>query len=404
VLNPSYVAAWLAKAGETRLPVFDERERTDDRPRARTEGLFAFYDRVPRRPFTVFRDVVNEWMAEMPAEAATEIVARMRTGEDLGFATGFGEIMLHAAFRRLGFSPEPHPMIPGTSNRPDFLLRRSSQERVAYVEITTMNPPTEEVSRGHREAVVFEALNRATLPDDLRLSYEVTSYGTASPSLRRIRPAVKRWAAKHAEAARAGTPVREILALDDWRFSLALMSGFAPRPGGRQIALYGLMNGRFVGPAPSTEGLAGALDTKAAKYGELDLPYVIAVFDCTNSLAWFSTGFPGKVAEALFGSERVLCSEDGRFAERARDGWFGYTGAPRHRSVSAVLVFPSADPWYLAQQRGQPLLVKHPWATRPLPDGILPTHEFVIDDRDGRVVPGRMMSEILCLPRPWPLE
>jgi hypothetical protein len=73
-----------------------------------------------------------------------------------------------------------------------------------------------------------------------------------------------------------------------------LLSGFASRPGGRQIALYGVMNGRIVGAAPPTEGFAGALDTKATRYGELDLPYVIAVFDCTNSLGWFSTDFQGK--------------------------------------------------------------------------------------------------------------
>lgn len=385
------------------MSIFEEKERTDARPKAKYEGLFAFYDRVSRRPFAVFRDVVNRWVAEMPAETAAEVIARMRKGEDLGFATGLAEILLHAAFCRLGFSPEPHPTIPGTSNRPDFLLRRSSQERVAYVEITTMNPAAGDVSRDRREAVVFEALNGARLPEDLRLGYEVTSFGKASPSAKRIRAAVECWAVKRAEAARAGVQVREVFAVDDWCFALVLMSGFAPRPGGRQIALYGVMNGRIVGVVPSNKGLAGALDTKATKYGGLDLPYVITVFDCTNSLAWFSTEFPRTLAEGLFGSERVLVLEDGReFTERGRDGWFGCTGAPRRRGVSAVLVFPSAEPWYLAEQRGQPLLVKHPWANRPLPDGIIPTNEFIIDHGDGRVVPGRMMSEILGLPDPWP--
>lgn len=393
----------LPTAGKPTLPVFDEKERTDNRPQARNEGLFAFYDRVSRRPFAVFRNVVNRWLAEMPTEAAAEIVSRMRKGEDLGFATGFSEIMLHTAFRRLGFVPEAHPTIPDTLNRPDFLLRRPSQVRLAYVEITTMNPPAGDVSRERREAVVFEALNGSTLPEDLRLRYEVTSYGKASPSAKKIRAVVECWAAKHAEVARTGVRVQKMFAVDDWCFSLVLMSGFAPRPGGRQIALFGAMNGRIVGAAPSADGFRRALDTKATKYGELDLPYVIAVFDCTNSLARFSTDFPGRVDEALFGSERVLCSGGGRlFDERARDGWFGYAGAPRHRSVSAVLVFPSADPWYLAEQRGQPLLIKHPWAVRPFPDRILPTDELVIDDRGGRVVPGRIISEILGLPDPWP--
>ena len=125
------VCARLATAERITLPVFEEKERTDNRPKARTEGLFAFYDRVSGRPFSIFRDVVNRWVAEMPAETAAEIVARMRKGEDLGFATARSEIMLHAVFHRLGFIPEPHPTIVSTPNRPDFLLRRPSQERVA---------------------------------------------------------------------------------------------------------------------------------------------------------------------------------------------------------------------------------------------------------------------------------
>jgi hypothetical protein len=130
------------------------------------------------------------------------------------------------------------------------------------------------------------------------------------------------------------------------------------------------------------------------------------VFDRTDSLAWFNSEFPARVAEVLFGSERtefaVLPSGEELQETRAADGWFGLVGAPRRRGVSAVLVFPSAGPWYLAEPRGQPLLVKNPWATRLLPSCILPVDEFVIDEREGRVVAGRMMSEILSLPEPWP--
>ena len=385
------------------MPVFDEGDRTDDRPIAKGEGLFAFYDRISRRPCAVFRDMVNEWVAEMPAETAAEIVARMRKGEDLGFTAGLSEIILHAAFCRLGFALDAHPEIPGTSNRPDFLVYRPSGEPLAYIEITTMNPPEAKVARDRREAVVFEALNGATLPDDLRLRYQVESYGKASPSVKNIRTAVERWAMKHAEAARGGRAIRETFAVDDWCFDLALMSGFSPRPGGRQIAIYGVMNGRIVGAVPSTEGLAKALDAKATKYGDLDLPFVIAVFDSTDSLACFSSDFPARVAEVLFGSERIEhVGEEQPRETRAANGWFGLVGAPRRRGVSAVLVFPRAEPWFLAEPRGQPLLVRHPWATRPLPDGILPVNEFVIDEREGRVVAGRRMSEILDLPDPWP--
>lgn len=387
--------------------VFDKKDRTDNRSKGKGEGLFGFYDRASRRPFAVFRDIVNGFVAEMPAGAAAEVVARMRKGEDLGFASGLSEIILHAVFRRLRFTLEAHPEIPGTTHRLDFLVCRQDGERLAYLEITTMNPPAAQVARERREAVVFEALNDAALPEDLRLSYEVASYGQASPSAKTIRTAVERWAAEHAGAARDGEEVQEEFDVDDWRFRLALMCGFATRPGGRRIALYGTMNGRIVGSMPSTDGLAKALKAKATKYGDLDLPYVVAVFDRTDSLACFSRDFPRKVADVLFGSEAVedvvLWSGEIRSREgRAGDGWFGNASAPRRRGVSAVLVFPSAEPWYLAEARGQPLLARNPWATQPLPEGMLPLRELVINDMEGRVVPGRMMSDALGLPEPWP--
>jgi hypothetical protein len=140
----------------------------------------------------------------------------------------------------------------------------------------------------------------------------------------------------HADAARGAGVLQKSFVLNDWSFILALMSGFAPRPGGRQIALYGVMNGRIVGTMPSTEDLIKSLDAKATRYGDLDLPYVIAVFDRTESLAWSSSDFPAKVAEVLFGSERIehvvpSSGEERSREPRAADGWFGLVGAPRRR-------------------------------------------------------------------------
>jgi hypothetical protein len=391
------------------VPLFDDKERTDDSPKRRNESAFAFYDRASGRPFAAFRDLANQWTTELPIDTRAEVVSRMRNGNDLGFGTGLAETMLHAALTRLGFRLVLHPEVPGTTNRLDFLVGRENGERVAYLEITTMNPPAAEVARDNREAVLFEALNSAAIPDDLWLTYEVAAYGSASPSRNRLQREVENWAHERADAARAADRVERVFAIDDWRFRLALIGGFRSRAGGRRIALSGAMHGRIVGAPPSIDGLARALDAKARRYGELDLPYVIAVFDRTDSLAWFSSDFAGKVAEALFGSEGITLLRDPSGEtrsreQRARNGWFGHPGALRRRGVSAVLVFPSAQPWSLADRRGQPLLVRNPWATRRLPDGILPVQELVLDEREGRVVPDRMMSELLGLPDPWPAE
>jgi hypothetical protein len=387
------------------LPVFPKKERADDRPQRRGEDLFSFYDRSPRRPFEIFRELVT-WVAKMPNDAAAEVAARMRKGGDLGFATSLCEVILHRALNQLGFVLRAHPEIPGTSNRLDFAILRDG-EPTAYLEVTTINPPDLHKPRDRRESAIFETLNAAALPDDVRLSYEVFSYGTASPSQKTIKTVVERWVHENAAFARGGRRVDKEFVIGDWRFRVGLLAGFKPRPGGRRIAMYGALNGRMVGIPPSNQGLRKALNEKAGKYGgELDLPYVIAVFDRTDSLAYLSSEFPRRVAEVLFGTERaqtVSTSGQVHICEiRSGDGWFGNPAAPRRMNVSAVLVFPRAEPWHLAETRGQPLLVRNPWATRPLPAGILPTNEFVMDECEGRVIEGRSMSQILGLPEPWP--
>lgn len=109
------------------------------------------------------------------------------------------------------------------------------------------------------------------------------------------------------------------------------------------------------------------------------------------------------MADVLFGRERMEASSEGSTrAARMPDGWFGSQTAPRRQNVSAVLVFPSADVWCLAEPRGQPLLVRHPWTASPLTRGLLPVNEFIIDEQGERTVLGRSMADILGLPDPWP--
>lgn len=389
------------------MPLFEEKERNNDAPKARTERLFSFYDRSSRPEFDDFRRLINQWVDELPASIITDISGRMRSDIDLGFDTALTEILIHASLTRLGFQLTPHPEITNTTRRPDFLICDGTGTPVAYIEVTTINPATAELGRDTREGVVFEALNDANIPEDLRLSYGVPRFGAASPSVNRIRAAVERWSTEHAVTARNGNAVEQDFEIDDWSFRLALLGGFRPRPGGRKIAFHGTMNGHFWGAPRPLDGLARALDQKSTRYGILNLPYIVVVFDRTNSLGWFTAAFAENVTEVLFGTERnrVIQHPYGQREEQAyrdADGWYGQEGNPRNTNVSAVLVFPDVDVWHLQDDRRQPLFVRHPWASRPLPQEFLPFKELLLTVVDGQAVPGRSMADILELPDPWP--
>jgi hypothetical protein len=152
--------------------------------------------------------------------------------------------------------------------------------------------------------------------------------------------------------------------------------------------------------------LADAVDRKATRYGRLDLPYIVAVFDRTAKLAPHSDDFAETVAGALFGPVliRDTAMADGTFRRTDRRG-FGLWSSSTSRDfngVSAVLSFPRDDLWHLRDSRWQPLLAINPQAHRPLPAGLLPFNELVVRGLTEDVRRGHNAADILGLPEEWP--
>jgi hypothetical protein len=133
---------------------------------------------------------------------------------------------------------------------------------------------------------------------------------------------------------------------------------------------------------------------KANRYGNLDLPFVVAV----NAMGQYSD--EDHPDFALFGSELIAVNRNGDHrVQRAPDGvWYGPHGA-RKRGVSAVLSTEKLTPWSLSQRRARFFL--NPWALRPF------TPAIGIDVRrveDNRFVaePRRSVREILGIAENWP--
>jgi len=95
-------------------------------------------------------------------------------------------------------------------------------------------------------------------------------------------------------------------------------------------------------------GIRERITGKATRYGNLELPLVVAV-NAAGSDARLS-----HVEEALFGTEKWGLTRDGEpIAGRANDGvWKGPKG-PRCRALSAVLAVERLDPWSLAQRHAK---------------------------------------------------
>jgi hypothetical protein len=89
-------------------------------PLKRREGLYEFYDSCGRSGYNEFRSLINQWLSEMTAKDSEELMSRMRYGGNREFGACLCELSVHAFLIRSGYKVVVHPVIPGTTARPDF--------------------------------------------------------------------------------------------------------------------------------------------------------------------------------------------------------------------------------------------------------------------------------------------
>lgn len=150
------------------------------------------------------------------------------------------------------------------------------------------------------------------------------------------------------------------------------------------------------------ESIRDTLLSKARRYGNLDLSYIIAV----NTLG----EFVGKIdiMESLFGKEDFTFlpnSDEGRsepVMRRQPNGLFIGQAGIRYTRVSAVLVCIGLSPWNLASS--SLCLYLNPWAKTPVVSEL--SNLTRANPSDGKMhwSAGTSIREILHLPSDWPWE
>jgi hypothetical protein len=89
--------------------IFETKERTRTAPKKPGEGDYAFYDSSARPQFETYRNLLNEWLIELPEVDRPEMIKRFRKGTDLQHQAALAELTLHAALKREGSTIVLHP-------------------------------------------------------------------------------------------------------------------------------------------------------------------------------------------------------------------------------------------------------------------------------------------------------
>lgn len=378
------------------MHVFSEGDREGEAPSDHLVGRFDYLDASARPEAERVRDLIEAWVDDYPEDHRPEMVRRLRSRSDGLHTSAFFELFLHALMLRRGFAILAIEPVMPNGRAPDFLVEAPDSTRF-YLEATLatgMDDVAVGADRRMRDAL--QAIDAVDSPD---FFLHLHTRGTPDKpvAVKRLQRSVRSFVdgldrAQAVLEAEAGRPA-PVWQHDEHgaHFMIQPVPKNAPRPGGRAIG------SRMIPAAIVQPNLAirSAVEGKAGRYGQLDIPLVVAV----NALEEFAG--PQDAVDAMFGTVAVVVRENGDLIQRRNvDGAWRGRGGPVHTRSSALLVVERLSGWSVAQRTAR--LIINPWAQNPLPQiplGIEISH--VVDDRLV-TEPGLPIRELFELPDDWP--
>jgi len=388
------------------LRIFDEINRTDNGPSLYAEPEFRYLNRSARAEADRVRQVLEEWLSHYPQSEQAELQARLRSEDDPQHRSAFFELCLHELLLRLGCRVEVHPTVGECTARcPDFLVAAPNSDQFYLEAVLATDESEEEAAARARENVVYDCLNRLNSPDFF-IGMRLRGHPATPPPARKIRALLERELAKldsaqvtrDYETGGLDALPHWLFEHDGWRidfFPIPKTPQARGKPDVRPIGLHAPA-GRWLNLGAT---IRDALLKKMGRYGDLGLPYVVAV----NILA--ISVDEDDLMDALFGQEQYLISvaEDGSREvrpSRAPDGaWISKSG-PRYTGVSAVLAVARLSPWSIL--RAATRLYHNPWAQKPYASVLTRLPQGIPCGNQIRRQEGERLADILDLPLGWP--
>jgi hypothetical protein len=375
--------------------VFDDIARDLAGPMAADETQFGYLNRSNRDEAEKVRELIEAWLEAYPAEHRKSLVGRLRSQTDEEHVSAVFELLLHALLLWTGHTIVAiEPELGHTPNRPDFLVAAPDGAQFYLEAVTVTGKSKAEVGQERLLSTAVRAIERAAAPNHF-LDLHKQGKPNSPISGKKLRRLLAAWIGGLPEGEAAKDVAPFVYAEHGVTFTVRAFPRLKPaEPGDNPI---GISSGEAVWIAPGRD-VRGSLEHKASRYGDLDLPFVVAV----NVLGHNAEDH---LADALFGSPIAVARplSDGQVEwvmDRERDGvWRGPRGA-RKTGLSAVLAFSRLDAWNFA---GRPVrLWRNPWGSRPLADLPLGVPQFNPIEGNMVEVEGESLQAILGLPHGWP--
>ena len=354
---------------QSRMKLFDEVERIDQRPAYLTEPAYDYLNHSGREEFTQIREILEDWFSHYPASHKRELCGRFRSQETHNHYSAFFELFLHELLRKMNCEVNPHPDVGNkTDRKPDFHVK-SAKGCEFYLEAVLAADESDEQSRVKEiKNSVYDDLNTMSSPDFF-INIEESGCPNTKPSSEEIIAFLQ-------EKLKKINYVKMVEIYDSkgfegmprWRYKHEdWIIDFFPVPKRQTRSKLGVrtIGSRFPKYATLVDDITRPrrnIVLKGERYGELGLPYVVAVNALSSSIDQTDT------LNALFGSEvfEVGRSSAGLVEtikmKRLTNGALVNASGSRLEGVSAVLIAKCFLPENLPNMN-EICLYHNPWST-----------------------------------------
>jgi hypothetical protein len=370
--------------------------------------MFGYLAGSSRPEMARVRSLFEDWLSRYPVDEAKDLIGTFSATDDRDHLAAAFELLLHELLIRRECSVKIHPVLAHSTRRPDFLVTPANGEPF-FLEARSTSDMSDAAYRAHRfEGEYIEALQGIHSPD-FGLWVTMHRHPNEQPPYRQAAAELEAKIAKldyeeyaekwfNYQGERHPRFEREY---DGWRVDIAPIP--RPRqlrgtPNPRPVIVHGMGIAEGV---TCKKSVKKALYKKSKRYGQLDVPYVIAI----NYTGWASIQ-AHEMIEVLYDNikhARVDEPDGGLTAmpHRAFDGFWTKARKPRNQNVSGVLLFNRAAPVRLASTTA--MYYRNPWANLALGDGVLGVSACSTDENgELQVVDGLTPRELFELPEGWP--
>ncbi|MFZ1181648.1 MAG: hypothetical protein WAN92_09150 [Herbaspirillum sp.] len=377
---------------------FDDIERSGQDGKRQDESDFDYLNTSARPEAQRVRTAIAEWLKHFPEAHRKEVINRIR-GDDTQFSSATFELFLHEVCLRLGWRVEIHPALSnGNTKRPDFRVETPSGS--FYLEATFASQfSSDQKAAEQRKKKVLRAIDDLHLPN-----FHLGIYLSGNPQkeINKRKLNLQQWI-KSLDLDDIERRYRNREEITPYHFSKDGWSiHFRPIPrkscGRNALRRTIWILGEDIRTVDVRSSLHKAAKKKAGKYGNLDLPLVVAVnleedhVDITQE------------RDALFGTTQYCFDRNtGEQTDTIRKSDGVWRGPPSsiYTRLSAVWVFRAFDVWRWAA-RSSSLLYLNSWATHPAPESLNTfPRAFAVDHRL-REEDGTTFREIFEVPEEWP--